>query len=234
MKIIINLDIEAIVVQAIQDHIKSNLVINNTPANNPVSDTSTKVVDTSQEEISITVSTDTQQSAESTTEKEDSIPPLDTDIPAEESTTDSSESKYEYAPTAGRRRNKEEMVLHDHELKLGRKLTAAEKGEVRAQFEIYEEDADKAKEDAKKRIEAERTTERVLAQVAEEARTGNPVEEDSSDNFLVSEPSSEPETETASTTEETKTSDTLFDEPESKEAQTPKADELTNLDSLFS
>lgn len=229
MKIIINLDIEAIVVQAIQDHIKTNLVINNTPANNPVSDTSTKVVDTPQEEISITISTDTQQSAE----KENNLPALDTGSTVEESTTDSSEPKYEYAPTAGRRRNKEEIALHGHELKLGRKLTAAEKGEVRAQFEIYEEDADKAKEDAKKRIEAERTTERVLAQVAEEARTGNPVEEDSSDNFLVSEPSSEPETETASTTEETKTSDSLFDEPESKEAKTPKADELTDLDSLF-
>lgn len=252
MQIVINLDIEEIVTQEIRKYVRENLVIRNTSntVGNPAAEPKPDHVGS----IPVNIPEDNQDSEE----QEES-----NDVTEDSSSGDTNSEKsgpdYEYAPQAGKRRNKEEMALHEAELKVQRRLTPEEKGKVRAEFEVSEEDEEKAKQAAKKQIENERTTQRVLDQVhkeslidKEESTDEEPSEEDASPPFALS--SEMPENDKDSgwelpdTPAENPKQADLFssssrkpteakketepDEPE--KGQTPVADNLDSVHSLFS
>lgn len=125
MKIEIEIDINNIAQQAIKELIKESVVIHDTSAGVKIGET---------------------------------IPTVQPGLakPAEVTTTENTTPvEWEYGPKPGRRRSKEEIALHELELKYNRLLTPEEKGQTKAVIEIDDIKETKAKEDTmqKQRIE---------------------------------------------------------------------------------
>lgn len=102
--------------------------------------------------------------------------------------------EWEFGPKPGRRRSKEEISLHELELKHGRLLTPEEKGEGKAAVEIEDTKEAKAKEAA---IKKDR-----IDQIAKEGM-------DAASEELAQETPAEPEAEIPKA-EEIKTLDSMF------------------------
>ena len=158
MKIEINLDIEAIVREAIRNNASTNSVVVTTTSNK---------------------------------RPHKSLPNVN----------------WEFGPTPGRRRNTEEIAMHDLELKYGRLLTPEEKGEAKALVEIDETAENKAKEDTIKKPHIDSITAERMAAASKELAEQKE-EQDWAGSYK------------------------LTAKPEEKEATIPKAEEL-KTDSLF-
>ena len=117
---------------------------------------------------------------------------------------------WEFGPQPGRRRNTEEIALHELELKHARLLTPEEKGEAKAFVEINETTENKVKEDTIKKAHIDNLTAEGMAaaskEIAEEAKNTEGVEVKD---------------------------EKIMDSVASGEAKIPKTQDLTSLDSLF-
>lgn len=177
MKIEIELDLEALVREAIKEYIKENIIIHDISQGQKIGESI----------LTITVGDPPAAATAASTKTE---PPVE----------------WEFAPRPGRRRSKEEIALHELELKHNRLLTPEEKGKAKAGVEIDETAESNAKEEAinQDRIDkmAKEGMDAASKEIAEEASTGEAPKE---------------EEETLSP----------------KEASIPKADSIDVLDSMF-
>jgi hypothetical protein len=149
MKIEINIDVEAIVRDAINSYVRENITINN------VAGAPTQVTtDTAEDPSSVVVT-------------------LKSAVPSVQTAT----AIWEYAPKLGRRRNKTEIALHEKELELGRILTPEEKGQIDATVELADESEAKAKAETKQKARIDEmtaeATEAATKELAEEAETAS-------------------------------------------------------------
>lgn len=119
---------------------------------------------------------------------------------------------WEFGPQPGRRRNTEEIALHELELKHGRLLTPEEKGEAKAFAEIDETAENKAKEETIKKVRIDTLTAEGMAAASKELA------------------------EEHGYTEEELQSGGYPENPTKKkpEATIPKTEDLSSMDSLFS
>lgn len=160
MKLEINIDVTAIVTQAIQTYINNNLVIVNTPGSSELTVTTGITdnikIDLGKDGVDPTRSEPTKTAEELVKVEDPEVSTADTSKSSDATSVD-----WEFAPKPGRRRSKEEMAMHDRELELGRRLTPEEKGESQAYVEIQDERTEKAKEETKKKIR--------IGEIAEEA-----------------------------------------------------------------
>lgn len=147
MKLEIEIDLEAMVREAIRDYIKENLVIHNTSQGIKIGETIPKV-----------------SVGKPPVDEEDSTP-----------SPNPNNVDWEFAAKPGRRRSKDELALHALEVKLGRRLTPEEKGEGKATVELEQTAEEKAKEAAlkKARIDelAKEGMEAASKELAEETET---------------------------------------------------------------
>ena len=106
-------------------------------------------------------------------------------------------SKWEYGPIPGKRRNAEEIALHELELQKGRKLTPEEKGEAKALIEMDETTENQAKEAAIKKVRIEKIAAEGMAAAAKELEkeAGTPTPQKSSPHKLDDPPATIPQTE---------------------------------------
>ncbi len=183
MKIEINIDVEALVKEAIKEYIKENLVINNTG-----------------EKIHIQHTVTAEDKVQVTLNSEQNAPKYAVD--------------WEYAPQAGKRRNKVQKALHEKELSLGRLLTPQEKGEIEGKAEVDDIAEQKAKED-----------------VIEKARIEKLAKEGTDAAVKEIEKENKPLTNSSLFTDESSELDKAEKEAE---ATTPEAEELDDLQKLFS
>lgn len=121
MKIEIEIDIEAIVREEIRAYVKENIVIRDVSSGVKIGETIPTVLP-----------------GKPLVEETKTI----THVAVGNST------EWEFGPKPGRRRSREEIALHELELKHNRLLTPEEKGEAKAAVEIEETAESRAKEDA--------------------------------------------------------------------------------------
>ena len=124
MEITINIDIEGMFQNAIDKYVQNNLVVHNVKKAKDIVDTKPDTVKNLEQE---------------------------TDIPEPEKITLETVD-YEFAPGSVPRRSAEQIAFHALELKYGRRLTPAEKGETEAVLEANTEEQEKARIAAKDRI----------------------------------------------------------------------------------
>lgn len=162
---------------------------------------------------------------------------------------------YEYAPKPGRRRSKTDIAMHELEIEHGRRLTPTEKGEVEAIMELGEEEQEAAKVAAKKKARIDKiaaeATQAAAAELAQEAADADNADAEQNDNNDYEGTSAEATEESDTNTDKV----TLFDateddgiedtvmpgetsvfaaDPEAEVQETPKAEPLDNINSLFS
>ena len=130
---------------------------------------------------------------------------------------------WEFAPAPGRRRTTEEMALHKLEKKHGRLLTPEEKGEARAVIQIDETTENKIKEAAIKKDRIDKIAAEGMAAASKE------LAEEKTEIHYEAETKEEKEE-----VEELKSQYPDSDNGKEPEATIPKAEELPNLNSLFS
>lgn len=176
MQIVINLDMEKIVREAVIEVVRENLVINHVPG---CVEPSTDVTDTHTMNVVVETSKGNPDLVEEYTE--DSVESVDSQHTEDPTTVTKTKPvvseedgiDYEYAPQPGRRRSKKEMAYHEKELFFKRRLTADEKGQIDAFLEIDSKKQAKAKDAAleKARVEniAAEATEAAKAELAQEA-----------------------------------------------------------------
>ena len=181
MKIEIEIDVETLVREGIKEYIKENLIIHDVSSGVPIGET-------------IPTVTFGQQTAVFGKEAVDNV-----------AVAINKQIAWEFSPRPGRRRSKEEIALHELELKHNRLLTPEEKGEAKAVVQIDETAEATAKETAlnKNRIDgiAKEGMDAASEELAQEEESKSPKEEYSNP-------------------------------PQEAEATIPKADEL-NIESMF-
>jgi hypothetical protein len=131
------------------------------------------------------------------------------------------EGGWEYAPQLGKRRSRTDIALHKQEISLGRRLTPQEKGETDAHIELDTEAEAQAKEHTKTRARIEGITAEANEAAAEEL--ANEADTEQTDDY---DPPIEPTIELADIAAEIEKTEEV--------AKIPKADDLKQLDSLFS
>lgn len=124
---------------------------------------------------------------------------------------------WEFAPESGKRRTPEEMLLHKLEKKHGRLLTPEEKGEARAVSQIAETTENNVREAAIKKDRIDKiAAEGMAAATKELAEESGYTEEELLSGAYPENPIK------------------YDNDAEEPEATIPKAEEIKNLDSLFS
>ena len=205
MKIEINIDVEALVRDAICKHIQENLVINNIVTGVDLAEPGADIT----KNVIVQLNTPNVQQCT-----------VKTDTPLEEiaiaarishtgELKDTSTVLWEYAPTPGKRRSKLVQALHTREIQKGRTLTPEEKKEVQDRFEL----AIQEQKDAIDAIEAAKNKARIQTMA----------------NTATKEAKQELEKEAVKMT----TTDLDADLKEAGEPEIPKTGEL-DLDSMFS
>jgi len=222
MEINISLNVEAIVAEEIRNYVRENLIINNI-SQGQNSKSIHPLVGTS---VTTNVITKNNHPTVDTLKVIDNIVEVSSPEAVEKvniimnEVTEATNTDYEYAPKNGRRRTKLEILFHEKELFLNRRLTPEEK----ASLEFGEEKEIASVEAAKNKLKAEET----LAKITELAKTTPEVTVSSPSLF-----------------EKPKEENIPWDPPESsnnstatiifrtKEETIPEAAPLDNLNSLF-
>jgi hypothetical protein len=152
MKIVINIDLEAIVRDAIYKYVSENVEIINAVGTG----VNVAVDSLQQSEVENEIATNLASSTEAVPKETNSV---------------GQTVRWEYAPKPGKRRSPAEIALHDKELALGRVLTPEEKGETKGLIEVDENAEEKAKQETIKQARIDKIAKDAEDAVAAEDKT---------------------------------------------------------------